>query len=324
MKYFQEDSVEPERPSTEPVKTPAADIDILAKPIKSEAVDSEEATQGKEPDKTELGVGAIECSLPTSTSTPALSTGDKKQTVSVPKSRVNGGNSHSENHQPKLMIKSNVNTSHKEQQSTVASRSPEQVVTVRPQYGRLIPELSPKSQRIKSTNVTVSPPTSGTVKAVFTVAGTAASPHLKSTEKIVTLNPSQTASKKEVTQVGNSSEAKTVVTTSSVVSTSSSTTTKPVFANVYGRGASTKKIPATTSTVINIPKATITSSSSSCEVKVAKAITSVTNSVTVPCTTTATVISHREQSPISASWCKLPAGNSHSLMLHSCCSCVVA
>ena len=291
MCNLQEESTESERTSKEPVKAPAVDIDILAKPIKP----TDQATRGKEPDKTELGVGEIESSLPT-TSTSALITGNKKQTMSVSKRRVSGSY-HGENNPPKLVIKSSVNSSNKGQQGKVASRSPEQVVTVRPQYGRLIPELSPMSQRLT---------TAGTVRAVFTVAGTAASPHLKATDKTSTQNLSQAVPKIEVSQAGNSNGAKTVVLTTSTTSITS-TGTKPVFANVYERRASTRRTAKTTSTALNIPKTkpVVTGNNNSAG-DMGKATTSITNSL--PHTTS--MILHPEGSPISTSLSKLPAGNS--------------
>ncbi len=50
------------------------------------------------------------------------------------------------------------------------SGSPEQIVTIRPQFGgRLIPELSTRNQKLK--NAAASLPTPGTVKAIITVPG---------------------------------------------------------------------------------------------------------------------------------------------------------
>ena len=165
------------------------EIDILAKPIKPAQTTVAPTSQGKKSDKTELGVGKVESSLLTRSS--ALNTGDKKLTVSKDRTI---GDIVGEHNRCKMATRPSVNISNKEHKDKAVSRSPEQVVTVRPQYGRLIPELSPKSQRVKTA---VSPPaslqTTGTVRAVFTVTGRASSPHLKTSENPV-VNTSNTGS----------------------------------------------------------------------------------------------------------------------------------
>ena len=318
------------------------DIDILAKPIKPAQTVTAPTSQGKKSDKTELGVGKIESSLPTRSS--ALNTGDKKLTAS--KDRTIGDNI-GEHSRSKIAIRPSANISNKEHKNKTASRSPDQVVTVRPQYGRLIPELSPQSKKLKSA---VSPPASllptGTVIATFTVTGRASSPHLKSSDKLV-VNTSNAASPSLITsdkvimqtsdtvspkaaeiitvetprtaaakiksqQASNLVNASNSVKPKSVVPTSGkklvSTSPKPVFANVYGRSSGKKTTTITTTSVAPSEcKASPAQSRSSANETKPMTTTSVTsNSVSLPTCTTPLVSQHTS---ITTSLSSLPAGN---------------
>ena len=318
------------------------EIDILAKPIKPAQTAAAPASQGKKSDKTELGVGKIESSLPTRSS--ALDTGDKKLTKSKDGTVGDSVVAHSRS---KMAIRPSVNISNKVHKNKAASRSPEQEVTVRPQYGRrLIPELSPQSQRVKSVKTTVSPPASlpstGTVRAVFTVTGRASSPHLKTSDKLLvntpnasssSLNksdkiivqttdavvlkasdiitvetPRTTAAKVKSEQASNSVKQKGIVPTSG--ETLVSTSPKPVFANVYGRSSGRKATTITTtvsSVAISECKASPAQSrSSAIETKPVNTTSAVSNSVSLP-TCTSPLVS--QQSSIATSLSSLPAGN---------------
>ena len=325
----------------EPGKSPGVEIDILAKPIKPAQTAAAPASQGKKSDKTELGVGKIESSLPTRSS--ALDTGDKKLTMSKDSTVGDSIGAHSRS---KMANRPSVNISNKLHKNKAASRSPEQVVTVRPQYGRLIPELSPQSQRVKSVKTTVSPPaslpTTGTVRAVFTVTGRASSPHLKTSDKLVintpkaassTLNksdkgivqttdavvlkasdiitvetPRTTAAKVKSEQASNSAKQKGIVPTSG--ETLVSTSPKPVFANVYGRSSGKKATTITTtvsSVAISECKASPAQScSSAIETKPVNTTSAVSNSVSLPTCTISLVSQHTS---ITTSLSSLPAGN---------------
>ena len=318
------------------------EIDILAKPIKPAQTAAAPASQGKKSDKTELGVGKIESSLPTRSS--ALDTGDKKLTKSKDGTVGDSVVAHSRS---KMVVTPRVNISNKVHKNKAASRSPEQEVTVRPQYGRrLIPELSPQSQRVKSVKTTVSPPaslpTTGTVRAVFTVTGRASSPHLKTSDKLVvntpnaapsSLNtsdkvivqttdavvlkasdiitvetPRTTAAKVKSEQASNSVKQKGIVPTSG--ETLVSTSPKPVFANVYGRSSGRKATTITTtvsSVAISECKASSAQSrSNALETKPVNTTSAVSNSVSLPTCTIPLVSQHTS---ITTSLSSLPAGN---------------
>lgn len=188
---LQEEPVELERASSlssakepipiSPVDTPAKlqEARKLATVLEAETV--EETTPGKDSSKTGAsgdGLHVLESSLPASTS--VVISSDKKPTaltaagaapLSVSKLNSSIADNRTIKTGPVKDLGKGVMFSGKDQGKVSSpSTSPEQVVTVTPQFRRLIPELSPKSQRVKA----------GTVRAVYTAAGTTnASPQLK-------------------------------------------------------------------------------------------------------------------------------------------------
>ena len=332
-----------------PGKSPSVEIDILAKPIKPAQTAAAPTSQGKKSDKTELGAGKVESSLPTRSS--ALNTGDKKLTVSKDRTI---GDIVGEHNRGKIATRPSITISNKEHKDNAVSRSPEQVVTVRPQYGRLIPELSPKSQRVKTA---VSPPaclqTTGTVRAVFTVTGRASSPHLKTSDKPV-VNTSNTGSSSLITsdkvivqtshavsqktadiiaaethrttitkikseqasdsvKVSNSVKTSNSVKPEGVVSTLGetlvSTSPKPVFANVYGR-SSGKKTTTITTTVSSVATSECKASAQSRSSAIeTKPVTPASAISNSVSLATCTIPLVSQHTSIATSLSSLPAGN---------------
>ena len=288
------------------------DVDILPKPLKEVKpahTVADRLCHGRESDNIEHGVGMKESSIHTSTSSAVIS-GERIQTVSVPgpKRRASDDN-HIETDKVKVMNFGN------EKQGKVVTCSPEQVVTIRPQYGRLIPELSPMSQRVKSANATVNIPTTGSVKAVFSVAGSPTSPHLQ-TDSVVWQN---------LTAARSDDPQRVIPATCVENDVSVSTTAKSRLTNVSGSSVPTKMVTPPTQGASLSPICTVWKTesetslaqdhSSPSDVKAGKPTTITTSSATVASNATGRTLLHHQQQgtsigTISTPLSSLPAGNS--------------